>query len=251
MVLKQGSETMYDALHIPAACKVDNVIYKKLFYENGVLSAADKKLFSEGIDKITWRYSLKPDNCFVKPYKDATREYGEVELIEVALTRQAGERRIAEIIMRTIPYPMLLVLQCENQTQLWAAHQRSSQNDSEKNVLEEPVCTGWMDSAEFGELSVELDFQTLRHGNFYELYSDLVDRISIHNARELMHNSQCIIHNCENLTGEQARELLAKRQATEAKIAALRAELKRETQFNRKVEINMEIKILEKERQTL
>ena len=36
-----------------------------------------------------------------------------------------------------------------------------------------------------------------------------------------------------------------------AKIAALRAELKRETQFNRKVEINMEIKILEKERQTL
>jgi hypothetical protein len=66
-----------------------------------------------------------------------------------------------------------------------------------------------------------------------------------------MHNSQCIIHNCENLTGEQARELLAKRQATEAKIAALRAELKRETQFNRKVEINMEIKILEKERQTL
>lgn len=231
---------MYDALHIPAACKVDNVIYKKLFYENGVLSAADKKLFSEGIEKITWRYSLKPDNCFVKSYKDAAREYGEVELIEVALTRQAGERRIAEIIMRTIPYPMLLVLQCENQAQLWAAHQRSSQNDSEKNVLEEPVCTGWMDSAEFEALRAELDFRTLRHGNFYELYSDLVDRISIHNA-------QCIIHNCENLTGEQARQLLAKQQATEAKIAALRAELKRETQFNRKVEINMEIKRLEKE----
>lgn len=232
---------MYENLHIPAACKVDNVIYKKLFYENGVLSAADKKLFSEGIDKITWRYSLKPDNCFVKPYRDATREYGEVELIEVVLTRQAGERRIAEIIMRTIPYPMLLVLQCESRTQLWAAHQRSSQNDSEKNVLEEPVCTEWMDSAEFGALRAELDFQTLRHGNFYELYSDLVDRISIHNA-------QFIIHNCENLTGEQARELLARRQATEAKIAALRAELKRETQFNRKVEINMEIKRLERER---
>lgn len=229
---------MYDVLNVPASCIVDNVIYKKLFYENADLSAADKKLFSEGIEKITWRYSLKPDNCFVKPYKDAAREYGEVELIEVALTRQAGERRIAEIIMRTIPYPMLLVLQCENQTQLWAAHQRSSQNDSEKNVLEEPVCTGWMGSAEFGALREELDIRTLRHGNFYELYSDLVDRISIHNA-------QCIIHNCENLTGEQARELLAKRQATEAKIAALRAELKKETQFNRKVEINMEIKRLE------
>lgn len=232
---------MYENLHIPAACKVDNVIYKKLFYENGVLSAADKKLFSEGIEKITWRYSLKPDNCFVKPYKDATREYGEVELIEVVLTRQAGERRIAEIIMRTIPYPMLLVLQCENQAQLWAAHQRSSQNDSEKNVLEEPVCTGWMDRAEFGELSVKLDFQTLRHGNFYELYSDVVDRICVFNANQRGVWSA----ECGALTGEQARELLAKRQATEAKIAALRAELKRENQFNRKVEINMEIKRLE------
>ena len=26
--------------------------------------------FCKGIEKITWRYSLKPDNLFVKPYKD-------------------------------------------------------------------------------------------------------------------------------------------------------------------------------------
>ena len=230
---------MYDALNIPETCKVDNVIYKKLFYENADLLAADKKLFTENVDKITWRYSLKPDNCFVKPYKDEVREYGEVEIIETALTRQAGEKRIAEIIMRTIPYPMLLVLKYEESVQLWAAHQRNSQNDSEKNVLEESVCTAWLDSAEFEALSAKLDFQALRHGNFYGLYTDVVDGISIHNA-------QGVMQNCGDLTGEQARALLAQRQATESKIAALRAELKKETQFNRKVELNMEIKRLEK-----
>lgn len=234
---------MYDALNIPAACKVDNVIYKKLFYENADLSAADKKLFTENIDKITWRYSLKPGNCFVKPYRDAVREYGEVEIIEAVLTRQTGESRIAEIIMRTIPYPMLLVLQRENQVQLWAAHQRSSQNDSEKNVLGEPVCTAWLDSAELEKLSAALDFQKLRNGNFYELYSDMVDGISMFNA----HQSGMVAV----ADGDEARALLAQRQATEAKIAALRAELKKETQFNRKVELNMEIKKLEKEKAAL
>jgi hypothetical protein len=229
---------MYDALNIPAACKVDNVIYKKLFYENADLSAADKKLFAENINKITWRYSLKPENCFVKPYKDEVREYGEVEIIETALTRQAGEKRIAEIIMHTIPYPMFLVLKYEESAQLWAAHQRSSQNDSEKNVLEEPVCTAWLDSAELEKLSAALDFQKLRNGNFYELYSDMVDGISVFNA----HQSGM----AEVADGDEARALLAQRQATESKIAALRAELKKETQFNRKVELNMEIKRLEK-----
>jgi len=230
---------MYGALNIPATCKVDNVIYKKLFYENADLSAADKKLFTENVDKITWRYSLKPDNCFVKPYKNEVREYGEVEIIETALTRQAGEKRIAEIVMRTIPYPMLLVLKYEESVQLWAAHQRNSQNDSEKNVLEESVCTAWLDSAELEKLSATLDFQKLRNGNFYELYSNMVDGISVFNA----HQSGV----AEVANGEAARALLAQRQATEAKIAALRAELKKETQFNRKVELNMEIKRLERE----
>lgn len=229
---------MYDVLNIPAACKVDNVIYKKLFYENADLSAADKKLFTENIDKITWRYSLKPESCFVKPYKDEVREYGEVEIVEAALTQQAGEKRIAEIVMRTIPYPLLLVLKYEESVQLWAAHQRSSQNDSEKNVLEESVYTAWLDSAEFEKLSVALDFQKLRNGNFYELYSDMVDGISVFNA----HQSGM----AEVADGDEARALLAQQQATEAKIAALRAELKKETQFNRKVELNMEIKRLER-----
>ena len=45
---------------------------------------------------------------------------------------------------------------------------------------------------------------------------------------------------------EEARRLLAQQEQREAKIAALRVELKKETQFNRKVELNMEIKRLEK-----
>lgn len=231
---------MVQSLHIPSACKVNNVIFKKLFYENGDLSVSDKKIFTDVIDKITWVYSLKEENCFIHPYKDEVREYPEIEIIEVQLHSKAKEKRIAELIMRTIPYPMLLVLRFEEQAQLWVAHQRNSQNDSEKNVLEELIATAWLDTAEIAELFVKLNFDTLQHTNFYALYTDIVDGISVCNAHGITAS--------EGLTGEQAREILKKQEQLEAQLTALRSQLKKETQFNRKVELSMEIKKLEKER---
>ena len=50
----------------------------------------------------------------------------------------------------------------------------------------------------------------------------------------------------EDLTGEEARQLLAQREQLEKEITAFRAELKEEAQFSRKVELNMRIKKLEK-----
>lgn len=45
--------------------------------------------------------------------------------------------------------------------------------------------------------------------------------------------------------------MLAQQERREAKIAALRAELKKETQFNPKMKLNMKIKRLEKEKAAL
>lgn len=227
---------MPEQWNIPTACRVSNVIFKKAFYDNADLSAADKKLFTDGIHKITWHYSLKEENCFIRPYKDEVREYAEIEVIEAELHQQEKEKRIAEIIMRAIPYPMLLILRCEEQAQLWVAHQRSSQNDSEKNVLEEMICTQWLEESELSSL---LDFTVLRKIDFYALYIDIMDAISVNNAKHLSDE--------EDLSGQQARQLLKKAESLEVKITALRAQLKKETQFNRKVELNMEIKRLEKE----
>lgn len=42
-------------LNIPAACKMDKTIFKKLIYENSDLSSTDKALFTDVIDKVTWR----------------------------------------------------------------------------------------------------------------------------------------------------------------------------------------------------
>ena len=228
----------YDALHIPQPCLVDKSVAKKLFAETSDLSKADKTLLSEAAEKITWKYCLKNEFIPIQPYADEVRDYPEVEVLEVSLTAEKGLRRLAEIVMRAIPYPMLLVFRLGNQVQVWMAHQRLSLADREKVTLEEFASTAW--HPEDAPFWTALDIRELRFTNFFDFYTDWVDRLSVQNAREKMQVS-------EDLTGEEARQLLAQREQVEKEIAALRAELKKETQFSRKVELNMKIKKLEGE----
>lgn len=228
--------SIYENLKLPLSCYVGNTIFKKLFYENADFSKADRDLFTDVVEKITWVYCLKPDTINIQFYKDEMRDYPEIEVIEAMLTGDKKTERIAEIIMRTIPYPMLLVLKLEDNIRLFTAHQRTSQNDSSKNTLEELISTDWL--TEGSPIFNKLDVTQMRLANYYTLYSDIVDVVSIFNAEKLTGMQK-------ELTGEQARALTAQIENLESQIENLRAQMKKETQFNKKVELNMEIKKLE------
>ena len=232
----------YRFLNIPDSCFVGSTIYKKLFYENAHLSSSDKSLFTDTINKVVWLYCLKPETINIPAYKDEVREYPEIEVIEVILNKEYGLNRIAEIIMRTIPYPMLLIFKLEDKIRFYMAHQRTNQSDSSKNTIEEFVSTDWLESD--SALFDKLDIKQMRFINFYTLYSDIVDAISIYKLSTIMPTD-------DNITGTEARELSAKIEEIEQEITSLRAKLKKESQFNRKMELNIEIKRLEQNKNKL
>lgn len=233
----------YDYFNIPKSCEVKNTIFKKLFYENADLSNTDKKLFTDVISKITWLYCLKPETTNIKPYKDSIREYNEIEFIEVELIEEKSVNRIAEIIMRIIPYPMLLIFCLNNKVKLYVAHQRNNLNDSSKNTIDEYISTEWLDNKETS-LFNKLDILKFRFTNFYDLYCDIVDAISIYNASE-------ILSGFSEMSGEEARKLTVEIKSIEEEIAMLKSKINRETQFNKKIELNIEIKKLEKRKTQL
>jgi len=232
----------YNFLNIPDSCFIGSTIYKKLFYENANLSSSDKYLFTDIINKIVWLYCLKPETINIPVYKDEVREYPEIEVIEVILNKEYGLNRIAEIIMRTIPYPMLLIFKLEDKIQFYVAHQRTSQSDSSKNTIEEFISTDWLRND--SDLFAKLDIKQMRFTNFYTLYSDIVDAISIYNLSAIMPTD-------DTITGDKARELSVKIEDIEQRIANLRSKLKKESQFNRKMELNIEIKRLEQSKNKL
>lgn len=226
----------YGFLNIPDSCFICSTIFKKLFYENADLSSSDKAIFTENINKITWLYCLKPETINIPPYKDDTRDYPEIEVIEVNVTKDLKLKRIAEIIMRTIPYPMLLIFQFEDKIQLYMAHQRVNQSDSSKNTIEKFICTEWLGGG--CPLFEKLDIKQMRFTNFFALYSDIVDVISVYNLSNIMPSTT-------SLTGVEARKLSEDIESIEQEISVLKAKIKKETQFNRKMELNIEIKKLE------
>ena len=111
MTLSQ--KAIYDYMAIPDSCYLRKRIYKKLFHENAKLSATDKRAFREDIDTITWQYTLKPSTIPIKPYTDKEQEYIEIAIIQVNLRAQRHTERIAEIIHRSIPYPLVVVFAYE------------------------------------------------------------------------------------------------------------------------------------------
>lgn len=232
----------YQFLNIPDSCFIGNTIYKKLFYENADLSSSDKALFTEGISKITWLYCLKTENINIRPYKEDVRDYPEIEVIEVELSKDYKLKRIAEIIMRTIPYPMLLIFKFEDAVQLYVAHQRVNQSDNSKNTIEEFISTEWLSGD--CPLFAKLNIKQMRFTNFWVLYSDMVDAISVYNVSNIMPDDISI-------TGAEARQLSSEIQCIEQQITALKAKIKSETQFNRKMEFNIEVKRLEKSKNKL
>ena len=239
---------LYDKMAIPNSCYLGKRVYKKLFHENAKLSATDKKAFREDVDTITWQYTLKPSTIAIKPYADKEQEYIEIAVIQVDLKTQHRTERIAEIIHRTIPYPLVLVFAYKSSFLLSLATKRFSQAQHRAIVADKFLATDWIDPTSSTLVQAEflssLAVASLPHRNHRALYFALADRV--------------IALACATRTGrfvletgadrlEKQRQVLAACRNLELRIAEERASLKKETQFNRQVERNVRIKQMEKE----
>ncbi len=237
-----------DFMDIPKSCKVGNTIFKKLFLENVKMNKTDKDIFTKNVDKIRWDYSLKGNNINIKSYKDDFREYDEIEFITVKLKSANKTKRIAEIIMRTIPYPMVLTFLNTNEIRLFTAHQRISLADSNKNTIDEFIFTDWINLDNLDEhdqaLFENLNLKNLNFTNFYSFYNDILEKI-------IRYNVSKIFKVCPNTEASKLKAVYDKIKKINTEIALIKGKMNKETQFNSNVEMNIKIKRLKWEREEL
>lgn len=174
-------EAFNDNLAVPDACTLGKRIFKKQFYEHGKLGAADKKAFVEDIEGIDWRYTLKPATINIPKLEDDTHEYLEIAVLQVVLTATLRHARIAAVIQKAIPYPLLIVFVSGGRLAINAADKRINRADANKIVIEAIYDTGWIDlSAPTSEQDAFLsDFrvQNFSFRNLHDFYQDAVGRI--------------------------------------------------------------------------
>lgn len=246
-------DKFYEKLNISENCLANQTIFKKTFLESVDLLASDKKLINDHIKKVIWKYCLKPDNTNISIYKDEEREYLEIEIIEVQLNETNKVKRIAEIIMRAIPYPVLLVFVKDNQIQLVTGDMRKNLSDSSKVTVEEFIYTDWFEvkpENQFVEkLLNDLNFKQLNSANFYQLYQDLEVDLNNYNISKL--KNSIILSHSENLSETTKKQYYDEIKSIDMKIKSIQKQLKKNSSINEKVETSIKIRNLKERKKYL
>jgi hypothetical protein len=241
-------QTVYDQLALPAACVLGKRAPKKPFIEHAETTAADRRAFVDDVDSITWQLTLKPGTLPVHAYRDSEREYLELAVIEVDLRAPGRAKRLAALIHRAIPYPVLLVLVHNAAFAISVAHKRWSQAERGAWVAEDCQTTHWINATDRTAIEqVFLQSLSLPHlpqADLYALYSGWHARV-LALACARWSGAFHIPRGAEQ--AQARRERLAACHALETEIARLRAAIRQETRFNRQVELNIDIKRLENE----
>ena len=232
-----------EELNFPKECKVDRVIPKKDFYEAG-FKTSDKNIFTNNVKQIKWLYYLKEDNIQIPPYTDEEKDYTELEVLTLTLKKDNKIERICELIHRFIPYPILLIITYHEKTMLSVAHKRNSKNEEDAVTLTDMRYTDWIEDETPTEFALKLidnlKFENLDKQNMYTLYSDIVNKIIQYNGSRYAGEELSI-------PVEKIKEINNQIISLNKKIEIIKYEIKKETQFNKKLEMNMKIKDMKNE----
>ncbi|APW46662.1 DUF4391 domain-containing protein [Rhodoferax antarcticus] len=240
-------EALIAALALPQQAMVNQRVAKKLLLDSGSPTAADKRLIQDSIEDLFWIAALKPEAIGVPAYRDDTREYLELAVLSATL-RSAATPRLAELVHRAIPYPVLLVMAAPSAgstTQapcitVSLAHIRWAQREVDRTVLDGSVVQAAVGEDAIGTAFTQaLALQRQPRTHMLDLYQGWIDTTTALQAaaltgqfttspnREAAAIRRTALHQCHDL---------------KAHIAQLRTQASKEKQLPRQVAQNLQIR---------
>jgi len=211
----------------PSHAAVGLPVAKAKIYARGKPTAALRALFVHQVEGILWAYKLAPETINLP----ATPAVPEIEVFEVALKLPDINHAVLRCIDKAMPRPILFNLRFEGYTQPIAAYKRPSDAASDQWVVGDYHAAPWQkDRDARPALPLALDLAGL--------YEQLLRQHLAIPARP----------------GEPLRDQLDRLSTLIAKQAAaakLETRLAQEKQFNRKVELNAQLRNIRSELEVL
>ena len=239
------------ALVLPEGALVDRRVPKSLLVDHGAPTAADRRRIREGIEELRWAAALKPTTIGVAEYRDANREYLEIAVLELRLRTGSGAARLAELVHRAVPYPVLLIAMQGSAPEISLAHKRWSKAEAGKTVIDGAVITSG-DLAGFSEestaafrSSLALDQQP--RATLHALYQGWIDTVEALNTAQI--TGEFTMPTSPTEATDRSAALRDYGQL-ETRIAELRLAAEKVRQIARKVEINLELARLRADRES-
>ena len=211
---------------LPKSTEFDRRIPKQKFYENLSVTPILRDVIKNQIKTIYWRNKIAPLTVNVASGKDVT----EIEVFEVKIMGETLDETVLKQIDKEIPYHILFLLEKNEMYQAWIGYKENALSGSNAFKVSSYYHTAWMKES---ELPVHLD--GLDMDAVYENY-----------VRQIAGNVIC----SEKGKTESLKESVERdnhRQKLEKQITTLQIKVHKEKQLNKQVELNVEIKKLRKE----
>lgn len=246
-----------DLINVPNVAIVNNIIPKQDIFEATGMTKSDKDYFVRYVKQIRWLYKFDDSSVRIKPYEDDEKSYIESELIGIKLKKEFQEYnhntgnfhrfdarldRIVDILLRFIPYPILLCAEFNDEIKFYVSHISESKSDYDKITLDELIYTDWIDVNNLDgfdkELIEKLQIDNLDKTNVFTFYDDIVTAI-------IQYNGSKEVGQEVTLSSDEIQKIMDDIKVLERKIADLRVAIRREDNFNKKMDYNIQIKELQ------
>ncbi len=248
-----------DLIKVPDAAIVNSILPKQDIFNETGMNRSDKDYFVRYIKQIRWLYKFDDASVRIKPYETEDKSYLEAELISIKLKKEFQEYnhntgnyhrfdarldRIVDILLRFIPYPILLCAEFNDEIKFYVSHISESKSDNEKITLDEIINTDWIKVNDLDgfdeELIYKLQINNLDKTNVFTFYDDMVTAI-------IQYNGSKEVGQEVTLSSDEIQKIMDEIKLLERQIADLRVKIRRADSFNERLEYNIEINQLQTE----
>ncbi|WP_048716500.1 DUF4391 domain-containing protein [Bacillus sp. 522_BSPC] len=224
---------------------------KKMFYDYADLNKKEKNVITKYIDRIELAYLLTPSTINIQPFINEDIHYEGVTFITVRLREEATEKQVAiveEVIHGALPNPVVIVFHLKEKLLVSTCMKRLNKVDKSSVVLGDIHRTSWLklehDTKIQNQFIKTIHVPNLNFNNFFVFYKD------IDLAVEASQNAETIgsYHiERDHQKHDQRQRIIQQIKDLELEITKLKSAIKKESQFNKKVELNVKIQQFKKQ----
>ncbi|MFW1822939.1 DUF4391 domain-containing protein [Acinetobacter baumannii] len=211
----------------PPQAKVDRLIPKNKFYEQGKANTKIEQLFVNQVENIRWAYKLASSTIHLQDQEDLK----EIQIFRVKSRVEDLDVSILSFIDKLILTPIIFEVVYQDKVKVVATYKRLNQADKTKAVIGQYYASEWLEDHDRVELPIYLKLADL-----YEHFIAQILPIALSKDQENDNESFSI-----ELQLQKSQQL----ESLQKQLDKLKSKLRTEKQFNRKVELNKHIHALE------
>ncbi len=222
----------------PKQTAFGRIVPKGRIYDHAKASTILKNRFIDQVERMTWAHKLAPETLNLS----ATKSVPEIEIIRIRCKQADLHHDILRAIDKAIPYPLIFELIHDGKRKMMAAYKRPNEADTSKWVISSYFSGAWEDE----DAPRQVLPQALNLGTLYEAmlttlmpeFSNAEGPASISEGMSDM--PQAVFEAPPPMPQRVAR--IEEIQTQEREIDRIKARLGRTKQFNKRVEVNGELR---------